>query len=93
MSECLKCGEPDETFCACGRQSEMAVASSELVVPLGKRAARREAKLKAAAVLQNLIMDGEFEESAKPLIWSFIDKLRAQSGKRHNVKVSDGSGR
>lgn len=31
MSECLKCGEADETFCACGRQSEMAVASSELV--------------------------------------------------------------
>lgn len=45
---------------------------------MGKRAARREAKLKAASVLQNLIMDGEFEESAKPLIWSFIDKLRAQ---------------
>lgn len=84
MSECLKCGEPDETFCACGRHSEMAVASSDLVVPLGKRAARREAKLKAANTIQNMIMDGDFDDQALPLIWKFIDKLRAQSGKRHN---------
>jgi hypothetical protein len=68
--------------------SEPQVRSGELVVPLGKRAARRQAKLKAAEALQNLIMDGIFEETAKPLIWSFIDKLRAQRGKRHNAALS-----
>lgn len=56
--------------------------------PLGKRAARREAKLKAAEVLQNLIMDGEFEESAKPLIWNFIDGLRKQKKKRNAAALT-----
>ena len=39
------------------------------------------AKLKAATILQNLIMDGEFEDQVKPVIWKFIDKLRAKTSR------------
>ena len=68
--------------------SNPVVAVQAVVVPMGKRAARRIAKLKAAVVLRNLIMDGEFEDHAIPMIWSFINKLRAQKENRHNAGLT-----
>ncbi len=53
----------------------------------GKRAERRTAKLQCAEVLQGLIMDGTFSEAAKPLVWSFIGKLRAEKRKHPNNEI------
>ena len=61
------------------------VAVQRSVVPLGIRAARRRAKLLAAVKLEHLICDGLFPDEVKPIIWSIIDRLRAQSGKRPNA--------
>lgn len=66
------------------------VAVQAVVVPMGKRAERNRAKILAAITLEHLICDGCFDDTTKPVIWTVIDKLRAQREKRHNSEVRHG---
>jgi len=81
MSECLKCGEADETFCACGRQSEMVVASSELVLP---QPDSRVTELREAFAEMEQEQWDEYQEYVKRCGGVPISKIKASRPVRQN---------